>query len=107
MTRILIADDHDVVRSGIRRIIEDQPGWSVVAEATNGKDAVAQAMATKPDVAILDYRLPLIDGIEATRQIRRRVPSGGLPHVAIPRITLESGRSWPASGLAGAQRRPE
>ena len=75
MTRILIADDHDVVRSGIRRIIEDQPGWSVVAEATDGKDAVAKAIATKPNVAILDYRLPLIDGIEATRQIRRRVPS--------------------------------
>ncbi len=74
MTRILIADDHDVVRSGIRRIIEDQPGWSVVAEATDGKDAVAKAIATKPNVAILDYRLPLIDGIEATRQIRRHVP---------------------------------
>ena len=74
MTRILIADDHDVVRSGVRHIIEDQPGWSVVAEAADGKDAVAQAIATKPDVAILDYRLPLIDGIEATRQIRRRVP---------------------------------
>ena len=75
MTRILIADDHDVVRSGVRHIIEDQPGWSVVAEAADGKDAVAQAIATKPDVAILDYRLPLIDGIEATRQIRRRVPT--------------------------------
>ena len=75
MTRILIADDHDVVRSGVRHIIEDQPGWSVVAEAADGKDAVAQAIATKPDVAILDYRLPLLDGIEVTRQIRRRVPS--------------------------------
>ncbi len=75
MTRILIADDHAVVRTGVRRIIEDQPGWSVVAEATNGKDAIAQAITTKPDVAILDYRLPLIDGIEATRQIRRRVPN--------------------------------
>src|SRR5688572_31739747 len=74
MTRILIADDHDVVRSGIRRIIEDQPGWSVVAEATDGKDAIAKAIATKPNVAILDYRLPLIDGIEATRHIRRHVP---------------------------------
>jgi len=75
MTRILIADDHDVVRTGVRHIIEDQPGWSVVAEAADGKDAVAQAIATKPDVAILDYRLPLLDGIEVTRQIRRRVPS--------------------------------
>ena len=75
MIRILIADDHDVVRSGVRRILEDQPGWSVVAETINGKDAIAQAIASKPDVAILDYRLPLIDGMEATRQIRRRVPS--------------------------------
>ena len=75
MTRILIADDHDVVRSGVRHLIEDQPGWSVVAEAADGKDAVAQAIATKPDVAILDYRLPLLDGIEVTRQIRRRVPT--------------------------------
>ncbi len=75
MTRILIADDHDVVRTGVRRTLEDHPGWSVVAEAADGKDAIAQAIATKPDVAILDYRLPLIDGIEATRQIRRRVPS--------------------------------
>jgi DNA-binding NarL/FixJ family response regulator len=75
MTRILIADDHAVVRSGVRRIIEDQPGWTVVVEAGDGKDAIAQAIATNPDVAILDYRLPLIDGIEATRQIRRHVPS--------------------------------
>jgi DNA-binding NarL/FixJ family response regulator len=75
MTRILIADDHAVVRTGVRRIIEYQPGWSVVAEATNGKDAIAQAIITKPDVAILDYRPPLINGIGATRQIRRRVPN--------------------------------
>jgi DNA-binding NarL/FixJ family response regulator len=74
MTRILIADDHPVVRSGVRRILADYPGWSVVAEATNGKDAIAQAIATKPDVAVLDYMLPLIDGIEATRQIRQHVP---------------------------------
>ncbi len=75
MTRILIADDHEVVRTGVRRTLEDHPGWSVVAEAADGQDAIAKAMATKPDVAILDYMLPLIDGIEATRQIRRRVPS--------------------------------
>ena len=48
MTRILIADDHTVVRSGVRRVLEDYPGWSVVAEATNGKDAVAEAIATRP-----------------------------------------------------------
>lgn len=75
MTRILIADDHAVVRTGVRRILEDRLNWSVVAEAADGKDAVAQAITTKPDVAILDYSLPLIDGLEVTRQIRLRMPS--------------------------------
>ena len=75
MTRILIADDHAVVRSGVRSIIESHAGWTVVAEAADGKDAVAQAIATKPDVAILAYALPVLSGIEATRQIRQRVPS--------------------------------
>ena len=75
MTRILIADDHAVVRSGVRRILEDHPNWSVVAEAADGKEAITKAIATKPDVAILDHSLPLIDGIEVTRQIRQRVPS--------------------------------
>ena len=75
MTRILIADDHAVVRSGVRHLLADHPGWSVVAEATNGKDAIAEAIATQPDVAVLDYRLPLLNGIETTQQIRQRVPS--------------------------------
>ena len=75
MTRILIADDHPVVRSGVRSIIENHAGWTVVAEAADGKDAVAKAIATKPDVAILAYALPVLSGIEATRQIRQRVPS--------------------------------
>ena len=75
MTRILIADEHGVVRAGVRRIVEDNPKWSVVAEAGDGKDAIAKAVATKPDVAILGYSLPLIDGIEVTRQIRLRVPN--------------------------------
>ena len=62
MTRILIADDHEVVRSGLRSIIEDHAGWSVVAEAADGKDAIAKAIATKPDVAILDHSPPLSTG---------------------------------------------
>jgi DNA-binding NarL/FixJ family response regulator len=72
--RILIADDHDVVRAGLRRVLEAQPGWEVVAEAANGKDAVSKAADTKPDVAVLDCMMPLINGVEATRQIRARVP---------------------------------
>jgi DNA-binding NarL/FixJ family response regulator len=74
MTRILIADDHDEVRSGLRQILEDQSNWEVVAEASDGKDAILKAVQTKPDVAVLDYSLPLVNGLEVTRQIRARLP---------------------------------
>ena len=74
MTRILIADDHDVVRSGVRAILEAHEGWEVVGEAEDGKEAIDQALATRPDVVVLDYALPLVNGVEATRQIRARVP---------------------------------
>jgi len=75
LTRILIADDHEVVRSGLRAIIEAHEGWNVVAEASDGKEAISKAVETKPDVAIIDYSLPMMNGVEATRQIRARVPS--------------------------------
>jgi DNA-binding NarL/FixJ family response regulator len=74
MIRILLADDHDVVRAGVRSIMESQDGWEVVGEAVDGQDAVRQALATHPDVVVLDYGLPVMNGIEATRQIRSRVP---------------------------------
>ena len=75
MTRILIADDHAVVRSGLKSILEAHDGWHVVAEAGDGKEAVSKAIETRPDVAIIDYSLPVMNGIEATRQIRARLPS--------------------------------
>lgn len=74
MTRILIADDHEVVRSGLRSTLEAHSGWEVVAEAKDGKEAVSQAIQSKPDVAIIDYSLPVMNGVEATRQIRARIP---------------------------------
>ena len=74
MTRILIADDHDVVRSGLRSILEAHANWEVVAEASDGKEAILKAIEAKPDVAVLDYSLPLVNGVEATRQIRARLP---------------------------------
>jgi DNA-binding NarL/FixJ family response regulator len=74
VTRILIADDHDVVRAGLRAILESHEGWQVVAEAADGKDAIAKAIDSNPDVAIVDYSLPVINGIEATRQIHARLP---------------------------------
>ena len=75
MARILIADDHDVVRTGVRRILEAKPRWEIVAETRDGKQAIAKAISEKVDVAILDYSLPLINGVEATRQIRARSPN--------------------------------
>jgi two-component system, NarL family, response regulator NreC len=73
--RILLADDHTVVRQGLRKIIEAQPGWSVVAEAGNGREAVRQAEDLEPDIAVLDIGMPELTGIEAARQISRKVPS--------------------------------
>ncbi len=74
MTTILIADDHDVVRRGLRVLLEARPAWRVVAEACDGKGAVADAFRLKPDVAIIDYGLPRLNGIEAARQIRHHLP---------------------------------
>jgi len=74
MTTILIADDHAVVRSGLRALLSEQPNCQVVAEAADGKEAVAQVLKTAPDVAIIDYSLPLLNGVEVTRQIRQRSP---------------------------------
>ena len=73
MTRLLIADDHEVVRAGLRQILQSHPGWEIVSEAHDGKEAVLKAIETKPDVAIIDYSLPLMNGIEVTRQIRARL----------------------------------
>jgi DNA-binding NarL/FixJ family response regulator len=73
--RILIADDHEIVRSGLRTFVEAHPRWTLVGEAVNGKEAVIKALQSKPDVAVLDYALPLKNGIEATREIRARLPA--------------------------------
>ena len=74
MTKILIADDHEVVRAGLRALLSEQPNWQVVAEAADGQAAVAQTLQTAPHVAIVDYSLPLLNGVEVTRQIRQRSP---------------------------------
>jgi DNA-binding NarL/FixJ family response regulator len=70
MKRILIADDHETVRSGLRAVLEGRAGWEVVAEAHDGKEAVAAAIERRPDVAIVDYSMPLMTGVEVTRRIR-------------------------------------
>jgi len=69
LIRILLADDHSVVRRGLCAMISGQPDFQVVAEAADGEEAIAAAEATKPDVALLDLSMPKVDGIEATRRI--------------------------------------
>jgi len=73
--RILLADDHTVVRQGLRRVLEERADWQVVAEAGDGREAVRLAEQYKPDVAVIDVAMPLLNGIETTRQIVKRVPS--------------------------------
>jgi DNA-binding NarL/FixJ family response regulator len=73
--RILIADDHEFVRCGIRGILGVQRGWKVAGEATNGREAVEKATMLKPDVAIIDFGMPELDGLQATRQIRVAAPN--------------------------------
>jgi two-component system, NarL family, response regulator NreC len=72
--RLLIGDDHTLFRQGLRKILEERPDWEVVAEASNGRDAVKQALELKPNVTLLDIGMPFLNGIEATYQIVRRVP---------------------------------
>ena len=72
--RILVADDHELVRRGILGLLRAQRGWKVAGEAANGREAVEKAKKLRPDVIILDLGMPIIDGLEATRQIREAAP---------------------------------
>src|SRR4051812_21315726 len=73
-TRILLADDHDVVRKGLRTMLEARAGWQVCGEATTGREAVEQAAALHPDIVVIDLEMAELDGLEATRAIRKSNP---------------------------------
>ncbi len=72
--RILIVDDHAVVRRGVRSLLESQPGWEVSGEATTGREAVDLARRLQPDVIVMDLSLPELNGLDATRQILKESP---------------------------------
>jgi len=75
--RILIADDHEIVRRGIRALLENHPGWEVCGEAMDGRDAIEKAAALRPDLALLDVGMPNLNGLDAARQIL-----GGTAHTS-------------------------
>jgi DNA-binding NarL/FixJ family response regulator len=74
MVRILLADDHAVIRHGLRHLLEQRSGWTVCGEATSGREAVEMVGHLQPDVAVVDVAMPDLNGLEATRQIRRASP---------------------------------
>src|SRR6202158_4062687 len=67
--RLVVADDHEVVRRGLRMLLEAQSGWEVIAEAADGKEALKKVLETEPDVTILDIRMPSLNGLEVAREI--------------------------------------
>src|SRR5688572_19497941 len=74
MIKILLADDHQIVRDGLRSMLEKQEGFQVIAEADNGKTAVDLALELSPDVVVMDVTMPQLNGIEATRMILKENP---------------------------------
>jgi DNA-binding NarL/FixJ family response regulator len=75
MTRILVADDSNVMRHGMRLLLRQHEGWEVCGEAVDGQEAVLKAHQLAPDVVVLDFAMPVMNGIEAARQIRNERPN--------------------------------
>lgn len=72
--RILLADDHEIVRRGLRNLLEDRPEWSICCEARDGREAVAEALRAKPDIVVMDIAMPRMNGLEAARRIVDKLP---------------------------------
>jgi two-component system response regulator NreC len=97
--RILLADDHNVMRAGLKVLLERHPGFKVVGEASDGHQAVESAMTMKPDVAVLDIAMPKMTGIEAAQRI-----SAQLPQTAIVILSMHSDEGYVLRGLKSGAR---
>lgn len=76
--QILVADDHDIIRRGLKQLLTSRPGWEVCAEAKTGREAVKLAEQLKPDVVVMDISMPELNGLEASRQIHKLFPKTGI-----------------------------
>jgi DNA-binding NarL/FixJ family response regulator len=72
--RILLADDHEIVRRGLRNLLEDRSEWTICCEAADGREAVAEALRAKPDIVVMDIAMPRMNGLEAARRIADKLP---------------------------------
>ena len=98
--RILLADDHTVMRSGLRLLLERQPNLLVVGEAADGRQAVELAASEKPDVVVMDIAMPHLNGVEAARQIVNRAPQ-----TAVVILSMHSDESYVIRSLEGGRAR--
>lgn len=97
--RILLADDHTIVRKGLRLLLDSRPGFQVVAEAADGREAVALAEEHRPDVVVMDVAMPILNGIEAARQI-----SSKNPQIKVVFLSMHSDEGYVLKALkAGAR----
>ena len=99
MLRILIADDHEIVRKGVRDVIDGHPGWQVCAEAADGQQALGLALSHKPDIAILDVALPLLNGVVLARHLHKECPA-----TRVLLFTMHDDDETVRSGLAAGAR---
>jgi DNA-binding NarL/FixJ family response regulator len=99
--RILVADDHEVMRLGVRNLLEAQSGWSICAEARNGEEAIEMTQESRPDVIILDIAMPVMNGLEAAAQITKVAPQVPIILFSL-HLSDELINHFPTNGIRGA-----